>query len=145
MLMLFETGKWLPIVLKAPAFYWGMTKEAIDNTTNGIGPDNWLINLIPEKWRSTLFNMDLEEPANIHDLGYSYLSSSWNKERYLEWKKLQDRTFYENNLAAISYYRQIGRISWVEQFLANRVAWLMYTAVKMGGMKAFMKNKKMLV
>lgn len=142
MLMIFEIGKWLPVKLGAPAFYWGMTKKTIDRVTNGIGPNNWFTNLFPESWRSTLFNMDLEEPANIHDLGYTYLNDTWNKKQYIAWKKLQDKTYYENNLNVIKYYRSTGRLSFLNQFLANRIAWILFKAVRTGGMSAFMANKK---
>ena len=67
-------------LLRAPLFYWDMTNKFILDQTNGMGPECFIVNAIPEKFRNNLLGLSVAEAAYIHDICYGFIM------KYLEGK-----------------------------------------------------------
>lgn len=93
---------------------------------NGCGPSGgWKEKIIPD----TIWGLNINPACAIHDWGYHFGTSDWDKERV-------DLMFLENMNIMIS------NASWWFRWLRRRRALKYYWAVKYFGKKAFMANKE---
>ena len=107
--------------------YYDTPKKVRDTIVNGCGPSGWgwKARIIPE----TLYGLDVSEACNIHDFGYYFGVTLWDKESV-------DDMFLENMNTLIS------KGSWWFRFLRRRRALKYYWAVRIFGKRAFMANKE---
>ena len=151
------TGKFNKVLLKAPTDYWMQDNETILKETNGMGPDSFWVNWIPEKLRNQVLLLDVSEAAYIHDWMYSVEHEGWSKADHMLYKHLADEIFlynlfsiiesnYDKELLNVKYFKRIQKWFIKKRYLARKEeAKKLYYLVDHYGLVAFLADKEFFV
>lgn len=116
----------------APEFFWDLTEEEVRKYSNGCGPQNWKIKLIPDK----IGEVDFTYSCRIHDICYYYGHTEADK-------RMADRLLLLNMLADVDAYCAAGSIiDRMQRVLYRQAAWTYYRAVSDFGHDAFWHGDK---
>lgn len=116
----------------APAAFWELTREFVVANSNGCGPRNWKVDLIPDK----IGHIDFTFSCRVHDICYHF-------GRTEEEKRVSDRLLLFNMLADIdNHCVSNGIADRSQRVLYRHLAWLYYRAVSDLGHEAFYTKDK---
>ena len=116
----------------APAVYWLLSAKDVAKISNGCGPGNWKLDLVPDK----ILGVDLTNACDKHDVCYYYGVTE-------EDKRLSDRLLLYNCLYDVDRYCEANRIIVRLQRVACREAvFSYYKAVSDLGHSAFYGKEK---
>lgn len=102
-----KIGKFTKCLLSADMDYWGMSTKEIKKKYNGIGPESFLINLLPRFLRNSVWLADFGEIGYIHDHRYSNKPEVVNNDHYLaDYKRLADKELLNNGIRIAKYYKK---------------------------------------
>ena len=148
-----QIGKFNRVMLLAPDNYWRHTVTYLLKVTNGMGPDTWWVNMIPQCLRNNILLLDVREAAIIHDYMYGLINKSYTYKEHLLYKEYADRLFLCNLMRIIedNYNKErkdIGFLGFIERWFVKRrykarkkEATKVYTLVADHGTSAFFANK----
>jgi len=104
-----KLGKFTTVPLSGIIQYWNMTKDDIKKKYNGIGPENFWLNLIPRIFRNSVWLSDFGEIGYIHDCGYDKKPENISDEELMKYKYERDIELRNNgNIIADYYYMHPG-------------------------------------
>lgn len=109
--------------LEAPPSYWNLTPSQKDELCNGCGPGEWGSRIVPDNW--WFLGVNFAEACNIHDWNY----------RIGVPKELADKMFLHNMLTLAD------EAFWGCKWIASRIAFMYFLAVKHGGAGAYNKKR----
>jgi len=112
--------------------YWNLQEEQRKTLSNGCGPGNWKIDLVPD----SLMGCDFSISCDIHDIMYHYGIDE-------EDKRISDRTFLFNLLFDVDNHCKTNNIlDRTERILLREAAFTYYRAVSDAGHSAFWEGKQ---
>jgi len=112
--------------LWAPESYWNMPVEERNRRYSGCGPENALIDFVPD----TVIFLSIKESCKIHDHSYSIGESEDDR---LE----ADRVFRNNMQRIVDFHTKNAILKWLRYWRVNQN----YKAVRIWGSKAFWEGK----
>jgi hypothetical protein len=111
--------------------YWDLPNEEVDKLSNGCGPGDWKIDLVPD----SLLGCDFTESCNIHDVMYHFGKDNVDKQ-------LADRVFLYNILYDVDCHcSNSGILNRIERVALRESAFSYYRAVSDLGNNSFWKDK----
>jgi len=111
--------------------YWDLSNEDVGKLSNGCGPGDWKIDLVPD----SLLGCDFTESCNIHDVMYHFGKDNVDKQ-------LADRVFLYNILYDVDLHcSNSGILNRIERVALRESAFSYYRAVSDLGNNSFWKDK----